>query len=254
MNNKYAWTTLLTTVDYLPGVLLLNASLKRVASKYPLVIIISDTIAEEVIPDLEAKNCLYYVVPDLQRMYNGEHLFSIDMLMKFYSFELTDYKKVCYLDGDILILKNCDFVFNYRAPAAKYLGWDEIHPIHTSEKKGQLAGEMMILEPGTFSMDYFFNGNNEISNYWDEAILMNYFGIQKVTDIRITDTNYMYHAHTTGNNNRYWERCNIYNEKDLDHFLNEYSINEIRSKYLDKLNIQDILPIQNENIICNDIE
>lgn len=226
---KYAWTTLLTTTDYLQSVLLLNASLKRVGSKYPLVVIVSDDIAMEVIPDLEAKNCLYYIVPNLQRMYT-KRLFSIDMLMKFYSFELTEYDKVCYLDGDILVLKNCDFVFNYRAPAAKYLGWDNRRPIHTSEERGQLAGEMMVLKPGTFSMDYFFKAERDLTAFWDESVLQENFGIQQVTNITLTDSNYLYHAHTTGSNNKYWERYNLYNEKDLDDFLNNYSVNSLWSK------------------------
>lgn len=226
---KYAWTTLLTTTDYLQSVLLLNASLKRVGSKYPLVIIVSDDIAMEVIPHLEVKNCLYYIVPNLQRMYT-ERLFSIDMLMKFYSFELTEYDKVCYLDGDILVLKNCDFVFNYRAPAAKYLGWDNHRPIHTSKERGQLAGEMMVLKPGTFSMDYFFKSERDLTTYWDESVLQENFGIQQVTNITLTDSNHFYHAHTTGSNNKYWERYNLYSEKDLDDFLNDYSVNSLWSK------------------------
>lgn len=103
--------------------------------------------------------------------------FNIDMLMKFYSFELTDYKKICYLDGDILVIKNCDFIFNFRAPAAKYLGWEDIvGPIHLSSKKGLLAGEVMLLEPGTFSMEYFFS-KNDLGPEWDEAILRDCFGI-----------------------------------------------------------------------------
>ena len=174
--NKYAWTTLLTTTDYLQSVLYLNASLKRVQSKYPLIIIVSDTIAFDVIPELERKGCLYYVVPDLQRMHMQRE-FNIDMLMKFYSFELTDYKKVCYLDGDILVVKNCDFIFNFRAPAAKYLGWENIvGPIHLSSEKGLLAGEVMLLEPGTFSMEYFFS-KEDLGPEWDEAILRDCFGI-----------------------------------------------------------------------------
>lgn len=225
---KYAWTTLLTSVDYLQSILFLRASLKRVGSKYPLIVIVTDTIAEEVIPVLEIKDCLYYVVPDLQRMHSS-HEFSIDMLMKFYSFELTDYKKVCYLDGDILVLKNCDFVFNYRAPAAKYLGWDEDnYPIQSSEEQGQLAGEMMILEPGTFSMDYFLKSETNLDEFWDETVLQDYFGIQTVADIRLTDSNYLYHAHATGDGNRYWEKYNLQTEQDLDNFLNNYSVNEIQ--------------------------
>ena len=234
METKYAWTTLLTSEDYIRPVLNLYYSLRRVHSKYPLIIIVSDSIAFNIIPELERNHCQYYIVPDLNRMSEKPRTFTIDMLMKFYSFELTDYKKVCYLDGDILIIKNCDFVFNFRAPAAKYLGWD-YRPIHKKVNPGEqgiLAGEVMLLEPGTFSMEYFFS-KESLEGEWDEAILRDNCGIQRVTNLPLSDTNYLWHAHITGNNNKYWEKCEIYSEDGLDDFLDRYSINGIQHAFSD---------------------
>ena len=229
MKKNYAWTTLLTSVDYIQPVLNLQYSLRRVRSEYPLIIIVTDTIFMQVVDTLQANNCQFYVVPDLQRMENNDQKeFRVNMLMKFYSFELTDYAKVCYIDGDILILKNCDFIFNYRAPAAKYLGWD-YYPIHQSppENIGILAGEMMLLEPGTFSMDYFFNMDN-FGKCWDEAVLRDNFGIQRVANMPITDTNYIYHAHATGEKNKYWERHNLYSESALNGFLDDHAVGSVK--------------------------
>lgn len=225
MSSKYAWTTLLTSEDYLQPVLNLQYSLRRARSEYPLIIIVTDTIFMKIEATLRANNCQFYVVPDLQRMHSGEaDEFRINMLMKFYSFELTEYSKVCYIDGDILILKNCDFVFNYRAPAAKHLGWDHI-PIQNSppDKIGIFAGEMMVLEPGTFSMEYFFS-KPHFGGCWDEAVLRDNFGPQRVAHLPITDTCYIYHAHTTGEKNRYWEYHDIYSEQALNNFLDSHSI------------------------------
>ena len=70
MQKKYAWTTLLTSEDYLQPVLNLQYSLRRVRSEYPLVIIVTDTIFMKVVSTLQANNCNFYVVPDLQRMHD----------------------------------------------------------------------------------------------------------------------------------------------------------------------------------------
>ena len=227
MQKKYAWTTLLTSEDYLQTVLNLQYSLRRVRSEYPLVIIVTDTIFMKVVSTLQANNCNFYVVPDLQRMHDNndnDSTFRVNMLMKFYSFELTEYSKVCYIDGDSLFLKNCDFIFSYRAPAAKHLGWEHL-PIQDTphDKIGIFAGELMVLEPGTFSMEYFFSHPN-IAGCWDEAILRDNFGPQRVAHLPITDTHYIYHAHTTGEKNRYWEYHNIYSEQALNNFLDSHSI------------------------------
>lgn len=227
MQKKYAWTTLLTSEDYLQPVLNLQYSLRRVRSEYPLVIIVTDTIFMNVVSTLQAKNCNFYVVPDLQRMHNGdENDFRINMLMKFYSFELTEYSKVCYIDGDSLFLKNCDFVFSYRAPAAKHLRWNHI-PIQDSppEEIGIFAGELMVLEPGTFSMEYFFS-KPHFGGCWDEAVLRDNFGPQRVAHLPLTDTHYIYHAHSTGEKNKYWEYHNIYDEQALNNFLDSHSVTE----------------------------
>ena len=40
----------------------------------------------------------------------------------------------------------------------------------------------------------------------------------------ITDTHYIYHAHTTGEKNKYWEYYNIYDEQALNNFLDSHSI------------------------------
>ncbi|KMU92171.1 hypothetical protein CIHG_10032 [Coccidioides immitis H538.4] len=44
---KVVWTTLITNTDYLPGLLTLEYSLKRVGSKYPLIALYTDSFPAE---------------------------------------------------------------------------------------------------------------------------------------------------------------------------------------------------------------
>ena len=57
MSSKYAWTTLLTSEDYLQPVLNLQYSLRRARSEYPLIIIVTDTIFMKIEATLRANNC-----------------------------------------------------------------------------------------------------------------------------------------------------------------------------------------------------
>ena len=82
MQKKYAWTTLLTSEDYLQPVLNLQYSLRRVRSEYPLVIIVTDTIFMNVVSTLQANNCNFYVVPDLKRMHNENEVEEFIQLIK----------------------------------------------------------------------------------------------------------------------------------------------------------------------------
>ena len=64
---RYAYVTLLSTTDYLDAVLVLNKSLQKVNSKYPLLAMVVDTIFT---PELEKcfqeHGIKYHTVPPLQ--------------------------------------------------------------------------------------------------------------------------------------------------------------------------------------------
>lgn len=105
---NYTWVTLLATDDYVSGVIGLNYSLLKVKSKYPLLVLAVDTLKKSTFQLLETENIKYIKVPFLK--YNKKqdnHNYNLT-INKFYIFSLTQYKKVCYLDADVIVIKNCD--------------------------------------------------------------------------------------------------------------------------------------------------
>ena len=53
IEKNYAFVTVLTTDDYLIGVLSLNESLKRVNSKYPFIVVVNNNVKQETIEKME---------------------------------------------------------------------------------------------------------------------------------------------------------------------------------------------------------
>ena len=70
------WTTLLTNTKYLPGLLALDFSLKSVGSKYPLVVLYTDTLEPEGHEALKLRNIptkrIEYLLPSAYKDYKND--------------------------------------------------------------------------------------------------------------------------------------------------------------------------------------
>jgi hypothetical protein len=105
------WTTLITNIDYLPGLLTLNHSLKSHQSKYPLVALYTDTFPAEGHAALNARGIpakrVDYLLPKVHKGYSNDPRF-YDCWSKLTPFSLTEFERVVQLDSDMLVLKNMD--------------------------------------------------------------------------------------------------------------------------------------------------
>lgn len=117
---NYAYVTLLSSINYLPAVLALNANLKQVKSKYPLVVGVTNNIDSLVLPFLDKENISYEVIPFLDycneikqdaQMQNAPQWLNI--CSKFALFKMFNYDKLVYLDADIMLFTNIDELFEY---------------------------------------------------------------------------------------------------------------------------------------------
>lgn len=110
------YACVLSTNNYLMGVLVLNENLKRLNSKYELLCLINETITEETRNTLTKHNIKYVEFPSVP--YNVSFSYQWNYTFdKFNVFLLSDYDKVVCLDADLLILENLDFLFDYETPA-----------------------------------------------------------------------------------------------------------------------------------------
>ncbi|KAH6604611.1 galactinol synthase [Trichoderma cornu-damae] len=110
-NTPPVWTTLITNLDYLPGLLTLHYSLQRVRSEFPLVALYTDSFPAEGRAALEARGIasqrIDYLLPAAGKDYSNDPRF-YDCWSKLVPFSLTEYARIVQLDSDMLVLRNMD--------------------------------------------------------------------------------------------------------------------------------------------------
>lgn len=112
-----AYITLLSTDNYYPGVIVLNRSLKKNHAQYPLFCAISEGVNESIRRQLEQEGVTCLVLsgqtlncePSSQNKNNSNWSNSFDKLRLW---GLTQFEKLVYLDSDLLIRSNIDFLFD----------------------------------------------------------------------------------------------------------------------------------------------
>lgn len=118
---KQIYLTVLSTDNYIEGVLALYESLKYSKCEYPFGVFISKNINEDKIKILEQKGII--VIKDrienqipinkiLIKNNNNQNLsYWSNTFDKLKIFELVEFEKIVYLDSDMLVLKNIDELF-----------------------------------------------------------------------------------------------------------------------------------------------
>ncbi|KAI5793076.1 nucleotide-diphospho-sugar transferase [Geopyxis carbonaria] len=111
VDSPRAWTTLITNVQFIPGLLVLDYSLKRAGSKYPLLALYTDTLEPAGHAALDkrgiAKQRVEYVIPALEKDYSNDTRF-YHCWSKLQPFGLTEYERIVQLDSDMLVRQNMD--------------------------------------------------------------------------------------------------------------------------------------------------
>ncbi|KIJ68321.1 glycosyltransferase family 8 protein [Hydnomerulius pinastri MD-312] len=113
MNRKAAYVTLLTKTSYLPGVLVLEYTLRSVGSEYPLVVMATPSLPQEARDILDRRNITVVNISSLQPP-EGLHKLSshdarfADTWTKLRAFELIDYDRVVLLDADMIVMRKMD--------------------------------------------------------------------------------------------------------------------------------------------------
>ena len=104
MSKKFAYVTLATTESFLRGAHLLDYSLKRVKSKYPLIIMVTENLKDYLVEDCNYKVIPYYKFDNPEKRY-------VDTINKLQCFTLTDFDRVFFIDADIFVIENLDTIF-----------------------------------------------------------------------------------------------------------------------------------------------
>jgi hypothetical protein len=124
--NKKVWTTLITNVDYLPGLLALDYSLKKVGSKYALVALYTSTFPAEGHKALDDRGIpklgIKYLLPTKHKDYSNDPRF-YDCWSKLQPFGLDQFDRVVQLDSDMIVIQNMDELLTMDIKGAFAAGW-----------------------------------------------------------------------------------------------------------------------------------
>lgn len=143
---KQAFVTFLSSDGFLPGVITLNRSLKRFGNtNFPLVIMVSEGVSDEVIKTLKVENVNLRVVKAIKSPYRLQYDFRNfqSTFTKLRIFGLTEFDKVVYLDADLLVCENIELLFDKPNMSAVIAGG--ILPTNKSWK--DLNSGLLIVEP-----------------------------------------------------------------------------------------------------------
>ncbi|UDJ81390.1 glycosyltransferase family 8 protein [Kosakonia oryzae] len=116
MSGAFAWVTLLTQPGYLRGVETLQRSLRASGSPWPLVVMVTPAIDDQMRQHLQTRGCRVQEVPvigpdpALAHRYANERF--AEVWSKLAVWRLTEYQRVAFLDADMLVINNMDEVFS----------------------------------------------------------------------------------------------------------------------------------------------
>lgn len=115
---RKGFITLLSSQDYLEGVIVLYKSLQRVNTKYNFIVAITDDLAtEENLNELQKYDIIIEVVDRLEYSHNTIVKYKdstvLNTASKLRIFGLKFYDKFVYIDADAIVLENIDELFDY---------------------------------------------------------------------------------------------------------------------------------------------
>lgn len=170
-NNKEVYVCVLSTNNYLEGVLLLAENLRKLNSKYDLVCLINETITEESKKLLEHFNIEYKLMPLVEYdNFNDDNPYWRYTFDKINLFKLMEYDKIVYLDSDFLILENLDNLFK-----CKPLSMPRDIPFHPD----RFCSCVMVIKPNMKDYEELIKiakrRNNEKDEISDQDVINEYF-------------------------------------------------------------------------------
>ena len=161
--------------------------------QYPLHILVTDNISDETLSLLDEAEALYTIFPRVDFITNGSYALTLN---KMYLFSLTQYEKVCFIDGDAIISQNIDAIFKIDPP-----GFIVFRPKF-------LSGILMLFDPNTHSIDEFQCKFKTAGT--DETIINTMYNVKKVSDLEPFFHNLIHDSHGgTGVQYKYWIAKNI---------------------------------------------
>lgn len=214
-----AYVSLLSTADYLPGALVLHASLMRTAPAHPFLLLLTPSIPAAVKAQLSRHgiDCQLITDPVIRPGKASEPRWS-GTFSKLLVFGLTGFERVVFLDADMLVLRNLDELF--ARPHMSAVNAGGMLPEHRNWT--QLNSGLLVIEPSAaLAADLLRFGRraNEEDAAGDQTILQAYFSDWDRRDELHLDHRFnVFHTHL----DRYHEQFGYtFDDIRVIHFIGE---------------------------------
>ncbi|GJN25907.1 hypothetical protein PR202_gb13793 [Eleusine coracana subsp. coracana] len=152
-----AYATVLHSGDaYVCGAIVLAQSIRRSGSKRDLVALVdADGVGPEHQAGLAAAGWQVRVAARIRNPRASRHAYNEWNYSKFRLWQLTDYHKVVFLDADLLVLRNMDFLFAHHHQQLSATG----------NSGFRFNSGVMVLEPCNCTFDLLMSGIHRIHSY-----------------------------------------------------------------------------------------
>ncbi|CAK9162533.1 unnamed protein product [Ilex paraguariensis] len=151
---REAYATILHSAHvYVCGAIAAAQSIRMAGSKRDLVILVDDSISNYHRSGLEAAGWKIRTIQRIRNPKAEKDAYNEWNYSKFRLWQLTDYDKIIFIDADMLILRNIDFLF----------GMPEISA--TGNNGSLFNSGVMVIEPSNFTFQLLMDHINEIESY-----------------------------------------------------------------------------------------
>ncbi|XP_057503176.1 putative UDP-glucuronate:xylan alpha-glucuronosyltransferase 3 [Actinidia eriantha] len=151
---REAYATILHSAQvYVCGAIAAAQSIRMAGSTRDLVILVDETISDYHRGGLEAAGWKLHTIQRIRNPKAERDAYNEWNYSKFRLWQLTDYDKIIFIDADLLILRNIDFLF-------------EMPEISATGNNGSLFNSgVMVVEPSNCTFQLLMDHINEIESY-----------------------------------------------------------------------------------------
>lgn len=152
--HREAYATILHSADvYVCGAIAAAQSIRLSGSARDLVILVDDTITEYHREGLKAAGWKIRTIERIRNPKAEQDAYNEWNYSKFRLWQLTDYDKIIFIDADLLILRNIDFLFRMPEISA------------TGNNATLFNSGVMVVEPSNCTFQLLMDHINEIESY-----------------------------------------------------------------------------------------
>lgn len=184
---KYTYISMINTDSYVKGVICLYESLKKVKSKYPFHVLITEEVSlksEEILNKyginvIRTKEKIELPKWVIDRNIEGNMKHWNNSFDKLLIFELVQFDKIVYLDSDMFVIDNIDNLFNKKHISGVIAGESFPDDYYKNWSRDKFCSGLLVIEPQSNIINKFIKSFDKIESIdgclGDQEILWEYF-------------------------------------------------------------------------------